>query len=307
MLYNKITDTIGSTPMVKCENLKNEFGLKANIYAKLEFFNPGSSVKDRIALNMLREALNNGEIDNDTTIIEATSGNTGIGLALCCASLNLKCIIVMPDSASAERKRLIKAFGAKLEIVCGEDGMSGAIKKANELFESIENSYIPSQFENPNNPDIHKKTTGQEILDDLLAKIDVFIAGVGTGGTISGVARALKKEIRDVKIIAVEPKESSTLSNGSVGTHKIEGIGAGFVPLNFDPNVVDEILPVSYKDAKDTVRMLAKTEGILVGPSSGAVMNAAIEFAKQEEYKDKNIVVLLCDTGERYLSTDLFE
>ncbi len=307
MLYNKITDTIGNTPIIACNNLKGKLNLEANLYVKVESFNPGGSVKDRIAFNMIKEALRNGDIDENTTIIEATSGNTGIGLALVCASLQLRCILVMPDTMSLERRRLIGAYGAELELTPGNKGMLGALGRAHELLEEIENSFIPSQFENPTNPLAHYEKTGREILDDLKGEVDFFVAGVGTGGTISGVGKILKQAKLSTQIIAVEPSDSPMITQCKSGPHKIQGIGAGFVPLNFDPVVVDHVKTVEYAQAKEMAKEIARTEGILVGVSSGAALAIAIEIAKNPDNKGKNIVVVLPDTGERYLSTELFD
>ncbi|MFV0479279.1 MAG: cysteine synthase A [Anaerorhabdus sp.] len=307
MLFNKIVDTIGNTPLVACNNLKKKMGLEAMLYVKVESFNPGGSVKDRIAFNMLASALEEKDINENTTIIEATSGNTGIGLALVCASLNLPCILVMPDTMSLERRRLIQAYGARLELTPGAKGMMGALERANELKAEIENSFIPSQFENPQNPLAHYTRTGHELLNDLSGEINVFVAGVGTGGTVSGVGKVLKESNPTVEIVAVEPKDSPMITEARKGPHKIQGIGAGFIPLNYDPNVVDKVQMVTYDEAKAAAKLIASTEGILVGVSSGAALSEAIKIAANPKYKGKTVVALLPDTGERYLSTDLFD
>ncbi len=307
MLFNKITETIGNTPLVRCLNLKEELNLYGDIYVKVESFNPGGSVKDRIAFNMINEALKEGDITPETVVVEASSGNTGIGLAMVCASLQLRCIIVMPDTMSLERRRLIEAYGAELVLTPGAQGMMGAIEKATEIMKEMGNAFIPSQFENPNNPEAHYIRTGEEIIMDLNGEIDVFVAGVGTGGTVSGVGRALKAHNENVRILAVEPKDSPAISECRKGPHKIQGIGAGFVPLNYDPNVVDEVKVVEFEQAKTMSRLIASTEGIFVGISSGAALSIAIEVAKNPESEGKSIVVVLPDTGERYLSTELFD
>ncbi|MEG0240189.1 cysteine synthase A [Anaerorhabdus sp.] len=307
MKVNNILETIGNTPLVKLNNLMDEFGLEANLYAKVEFFNPGGSVKDRVAYNMIRKAIDDDDIDLETTIIEATSGNTGIGLAMVTAALGMQCILVMPDTMSIERRKLIEQYGAKLVLTDGKLGMKGTIEKANELKESIPNSFIPSQFENPNNPNAHLIATAREILRDLENEVDIFVAGIGTGGTISGVGQLLKLNDLKTRVIGVEPKDSPLLSEGISGTHKIQGIGANFVPMNYNPGVVDEIITATDEEAIRASKLLARKEGILAGISSGAALAKGIELAKLPENKDKNIVVLLPDTGERYLSTDLFK
>lgn len=307
MKVNNILETIGSTPLVKLNNLMEKFGLEANLYAKVEFFNPGGSVKDRIAYNMIQKAIDDEDIDLETTIIEATSGNTGIGLAMVTAALGMRCILVMPDTMSIERRKLIEQYGAELVLTEGKLGMKGTIEKANELMASIPNSFIPSQFENPNNPSIHTKTTAIEILHDLDNQVDIFVAGIGTGGTLSGVGQTLKLNNPITQVIGVEPKDSPLLSEGIFGPHKIQGIGANFVPINYNPGVVDQIVTASIEESIDASKMLTRTEGILAGISSGAALAKGLEFAKLPENKGKNIVVLLPDTGERYLSTDLFK
>ena len=305
--YQNILETVGSTPLVELNNIKAKFGYKANIIAKVESFNPGGSVKDRIAKAMILDAEEKGLINQNTVIIEPTSGNTGIGLCMVAASKGLKIIIVMPESMSIERRNLMKAYGAELVLTEASKGMKGAIEKANELAKSIPNAFIPSQFENPNNPKAHYLTTGREIYNDLEGHVDIFVAGVGTGGTLSGVGKYLKEQNPNIKVVAVEPLSSPVLSEGKAGPHKIQGIGAGFVPNTLDTSIYDEIIRVSNEDAFATGKMIARTEGILVGISSGAALFAAIELANREENKNKNIVVLLPDTGERYLSTDMFK
>lgn len=301
-IKKNILETIGHTPLVAI----NQLSSNAQIYAKIEAFNPGGSIKDRIALNMIEEALSKGLIQKDTTIIEPTSGNTGIGLAMVCAAKKMRLIIVMPQNMSQERKKLIQMYGAELVLTEGSFGMKGAIEKANELKASIENSYILMQFENEDNPMAHYLQTGKEIDHDLDGHIDALVAGVGTGGTISGCARYLKQRHPKIKVIAVEPQNSAVLSGNPSGTHKIQGIGAGFIPKNYDASLVDEILRIRDEEAMDTARLLARKEGILAGISSGAAMCAAIRIANRAEMKDKRIVVILPDTGERYLSTELF-
>lgn len=299
-VYQNILETIGNTPLVKLQ----KFSEKDDVYVKVESFNPAGSVKDRVAYNMIKTALKENVITFDTTIIEPTSGNTGVGLAMVCASLGLKCLIVMPDTMSIERRKLMEAYGAQVILTDGKLGMKGALEKAYKLKEENEPAFIPQQFENPNNPSIHMQTTAQEIYRDLDGKIDYFVAGVGTGGTISGVGKYLKEQNPAIQIVAVEPKDSAVLSTGISGKHKIQGIGAGFVPLNFNRQIVDEIISISNEEAFEESRNLAKTEGILVGISSGAAL-AAAKVANRTSKKN-TIVVLLPDTGERYLSTELF-
>ncbi len=298
-----VTELIGNTPLILINSLSNRYG--ANIIAKCEFMNPSGSVKDRIGFNMIKKAIENGLINKDTTIIEPTSGNTGIALASVCTSFGLKLILTMPESMSLERRKLLKALGAKLELTPAHLGMKGAIQRANELLKSIKNSYMPNQFENPYNPQIHRLTTAKEILRDLDNKIDCFVAGVGTGGTLTGVGEVLKDEIKNIKIYAVEPKRSPVLSGGKPGPHKIQGIGAGFIPKILDTKIYSEVIEVEDEDAINMSRFIAKKEGILVGISSGANLVAACEVAKKNP--GKNIVTILCDRGERYLSTNLFE
>ncbi len=302
----RITELIGKTPLLELTNYNKQHELGAKIVAKLEYFNPGGSVKDRIAKKMIEEALKNGEINENTTIIEPTSGNTGIGLASVCASYGLKLLITMPETMSIERRNLMKAYGAELVLTEGSKGMRGAIEKSKELKETTPNSFIPSQFENPNNPKVHEETTGVEIWDDTDGEVDIFVAGVGTGGTISGVGAYLRSKKPDVKIIAVEPADSPVLSEKRAGAHRIQGIGPGFVPDTLNTNIYNEIITVTNEAAFETGREIAKKEGVLVGISSGAALWAATQLAKRPENVGKTIVVLLPDTGERYLSTAMF-
>ncbi|WMJ79712.1 cysteine synthase A [Clostridium sp. MB40-C1] len=306
-IAKNLIELIGNTPLVELGNYKKNNHLKANVIAKVEYFNPGGSVKDRVGLVMLEEAEKNGIINKDTVIIEPTSGNTGVGLALAAAVKGYKILITMPESMSEERRKLLKAYGAELILTPAATGMSGAIEKAEELHKEIENSFIPQQFKNPANAYAHEKTTAEEIWRDTDGKVDIFVAGVGTGGTITGVGRVLKKKNPNVKIIAIEPSTSAVLSGETAGSHKIQGIGAGFIPDVLDLDVIDKIVKVEGEKAYEEAREIAKTEGLLVGISSGAALYTAKELAKLEENKDKNIVVLLPDTGARYLSTDLFE
>jgi len=300
-------DLVGNTPLVQLNNLMKKDGLKADLLAKLEYFNPAGSVKDRIAKEMILDAIDKGLIHEDTTLIEPTSGNTGIGLSAVATALGLKIIITMPETMSVERRNLMKAYGAELVLTPGAEGMKGAIAKAKELAEEIPHSFIPGQFENPANPAAHYKTTGPEIYQQTDGKIDIFVAGVGTGGTISGIGKYLKEKNPDVKIVAVEPATSAVLSTGKAGSHKIQGIGAGFVPQTLDTHIYDEIIPVENDDAFSTGKEIAKTEGILVGISSGAALYAAKQLALREENQGKTIVVLLPDGGDRYLSTPLIQ
>ena len=306
-IYEKITDTIGGTPLVELKNLEKEFNLKSRLVAKVESFNPGGSVKDRIAFAMIEDAEKQGLINKDTVLIEPTSGNTGIGLAMVAASKGLRLIIAMPETMSIERRNLMKAYGAELVLTEGAKGMKGAIAKAEELAKNTPNSFIPSQFTNMANPRIHYLTTGPEIYKDSDGEVDIFVAGVGTGGTISGTGKFLKEKKPCVKVVAVEPETSPVLSKGTPGPHKIQGIGAGFVPQTLDINIYDEIITVANEKAFEMGRKVAKTEGLLIGISSGAALTAAIELAKREENAGKMIVVLLPDTGERYLSTAMFQ
>lgn len=306
-IVKNLIELIGNTPLVELANYKKDNKLQANLIAKVEYFNPAGSVKDRVGLAMLEEAEKNGIINKDTVIIEPTSGNTGVGLALAAGIKGYKLLITMPESMSIERRKMLKAYGAELVLTPAAQGMKGAIEKAEELNKEIENSFIPQQFNNPANADAHENTTAEEIWRDTDGKVDIFVAGVGTGGTITGVGRGLKKKNPNIKIIAIEPKDSAVLSGEQSGPHKIQGIGAGFIPGVLDTNIIDEIVKVSNDDSYEAAREVAKTEGLLVGISSGAALYAAKEIAKKEENKDKNIVVLLPDTGSRYLSTDLFE
>ena len=305
-VYRKITDLIGGTPLLELTNYEKANELNAKIYAKLEYFNPAGSVKDRIAKAMLDDAEEKGLLKPGAVIIEPTSGNTGIGLASVAASRGYKVILTMPETMSVERRNLLKAYGAVLVLTEGAKGMPGAIAKAKELAEQTLNSYIPSQFTNPANPAVHLKTTGPEIWADTDGKVDIFVAGVGTGGTLSGVGAYLKSQNPKIKVVAVEPATSPVLSGGKAGPHKIQGIGAGFVPDTLNTDIYDEILPVQNEDAFATGRALARSEGVLVGISSGAAVFAAAQLAKRPENAGKVIVALLPDTGERYLSTPMF-
>lgn len=300
-----IGDLVGKTPIIKLNNMDKN--LNANIYGKCEFMNPTSSVKDRIGFNMIHQALKDGKIDKNTHIIEPTSGNTGIGLAAQCASLGMKLTLTMPESMTIERRKLLKAFGANLVLTEAAKGMRGAIEEAERLNNEDTNSIILQQFANPDNPAIHEKTTAVEILNDMDKKIDVLVAGIGTGGTITGTSKVLKEHIPNLKVIAVEPADSPFLSQGKAGPHKIQGIGAGFAPDILDKSCFDEVITVTNTDAIETAKQIALQEGILVGISAGANVYAAMQVALKDEYKDKNIVTILCDTGERYLSTELFE
>ena len=306
-IKNSFLDLVGNTPLVRVNNLIKKDELKADVLAKLEYFNPAGSVKDRIAKEMIQDALEKGLINENTTLIEPTSGNTGIGLSAVATSLNLKIIITMPETMSVERRNLMKAYGAELVLTPGSEGMKGAIAKAKELASQIENSFIPGQFENPANPTAHYKTTGPEIYEQTEGKVDIFVTGVGTGGTISGIGKYLKEKNPEVKVVAVEPASSPVLSTGKGGAHKIQGIGAGFVPETLNTKIYDEIITVENEDAFATGKEMAKTEGILVGISSGAALYAAKELAKREENAGKTIVVLLPDGGDRYLSTPLIQ
>ena len=306
-IAEKLTDLIGNTPLLELSNYEENNKLEAKLIAKLEYFNPLGSVKDRIAFAMIEEGIKQGKINQDTVIIEPTSGNTGIGLAFVAASKKLRLILTMPDTMSIERRRIVAALGAEVVLTPGAEGMKGAIAKANELAKEYGNAIIPQQFENIANPEIHRKTTAEEIWRDTDGNVDIFVAGVGTGGTVTGNGEVLKQKNPNVKIVAVEPAASPVLSGGKPGPHKIQGIGAGFVPEVMNLDIVDEIIKVENEDAFTASRAVAKDEGLLVGISAGAAIHAATELAKRPENKGKNIVVLLPDTGERYLSTPLFE
>ena len=306
-IYTSADQLIGKTPLLELTNIEKKLGLKATILAKLEYFNPAGSVKDRIAKAMIDEAEASGALKPGSVIIEPTSGNTGIGLAAVAAARGYRIIIVMPETMSVERRQLMKAYGAELVLTEGAKGMKGAIAKADELAKEIPDSFIPGPFVNPANPKAHRETTGPEIYEDTDGKVDIFIAGVGTGGTVTGVGEYLKSKNPDVKVVAVEPKDSPVLSEGKAGSHKIQGIGAGFVPDVLNTSVYDEVFPVSNEDAFETGKLLGKSEGVLVGISSGAALYAAIELAKRPENQGKTIVALLPDTGDRYLSTPLFQ
>ena len=305
-IYKGTLGLIGNTPLVEVVNIEKDQELSATVLAKLEYFNPAGSVKDRIAREIILDALETGKLTKDSVIIEPTSGNTGIGLASVAASLGIRIIITMPETMSVERRNLMKAYGAELVLTDGAKGMKGAIAKADELAKEIPNSFIPGQFVNELNPRAHKRTTGPEIWEDTEGKVDIFVAGVGTGGTVSGVGEYLKSKNPDVKIVAVEPATSPVLSKGEAGAHKIQGIGAGFVPDTLNTDIYDEIIPVENEDAFELGREIARTEGILVGISSGAALKAATELAKRPENKGKTIVALFPDTGDRYLSTPMF-
>lgn len=305
-IYRNLTELIGNTPLLEVQKIEEAEGLKAKILVKLEYFNPGGSVKDRIALAMIEKAENDGILRPGATIIEPTSGNTGIGLAWVSSVKGYNLVLTMPETMSVERQNLLKALGATLVLTPGSEGMKGAIRKANELKEQTEGAVILQQFDNPANPEVHRRTTAEEIWRDADGKVDIFVAGVGTGGTASGTAAGLKKHNPAIKAVAVEPESSPVLSGGQAGPHKIQGIGAGFVPKNFNPDAIDKIIPVKDNDAIRTSRLLAKKEGLLVGISSGASLYAAIQLAKQPENEGKTIVALLPDTGERYLSTVLY-
>jgi cysteine synthase A len=306
-IAKNLTELIGNTPLLELANYNRANGLEAKLLAKLEFFNPASSVKDRIGYAMIKDAEDKGLINKDTVIIEPTSGNTGIALAFVAAAKGYRLIITLPETFSVERRNLLKALGAELVLTPGVDGMPGAIRRADEIAVQTPNSYVPNQFKNPANPEIHRRTTAEEIWKDTDGQVDIFISGVGTGGTVTGVGEVLKQRKPGVRIIAVEPFDSPVLSGGSKGPHKIQGLGAGFVPDIFNREVVDEIYKVKNEEAFDTARRLARTEGLLVGISSGAAAFAATQIAKRPENKGKTIVAILPDTGERYLSTPLFQ
>lgn len=305
-IAKKLTDLIGNTPLLELTNYEEKHNIQASLIAKLEYFNPLGSVKDRVAFAMIEEGIKQGYINQDTVIIEPTSGNTGIGLAFVAATKGLRLILTMPDTMSVERRRIVSALGAEIVLTPGAEGMKGAIEKANTLAKEYGNAIIPQQFENKANPEIHKRTTTEEIWNDTDGEIDIFVAGVGTGGTVTGNGEALKAKNPNIKIVAVEPSASSVLSGGKPGAHKIQGIGAGFIPEILNQDIIDEIITVDNEDAFETAREIAKTDGVFVGISSGAALYAATVLAKREENKGKKIVVLLPDTGERYLSTALF-
>ena len=306
-IYQGTLGLIGNTPLVELTHIEKKYGLEARLLAKLEYFNPAGSVKDRIAKEMIEQAERDGKLKEGSTIIEPTSGNTGIGLAAIAAAKGYRLIIVLPETMSIERRNIIKAYGAELVLSDGSKGMKGAIAKAEELHKEIPDSFIPEQFENPANPAAHRKTTGPEIWADTDGEVDAFVAGVGTGGTITGVGEFLKSKKAEVKIVAVEPATSAVLSTGQAGAHKIQGIGAGFVPNTLNTEIYDEIIPVSNEDSFALGKEIAKEEGVLVGISSGAALYAAIEVAKRPEFKGKTVVALLPDSGDRYYSTDLFK
>ncbi len=306
-IAKKLTDLIGNTPLLELGNFNREHGTEATIIAKLEYFNPGGSVKDRIGFSMIEDAEKQGLLNKESIIIEPTSGNTGIALAFIAASKGYRLILAMPETMSIERRNLLKALGAELILTPGSEGMLGAIRTADELHAKYPNSFIPQQFQNPANPEIHRTTTALEIWNDTDGNVDIFVSGVGTGGTITGVGEVLKQRNPEVKIVAVEPFDSQVIAGGKPGPHKIQGIGAGFLPDTLNKEVIDEIIPVKNEDALRTGRELAKTEGLIVGISSGAAVYAALQLAKREENQGKRIVVILPDTGERYLSTLLYQ
>ena len=307
MIYQNASQLIGNTPLLRLNNIEKKLNLNVTLLAKVEYFNPTGSVKDRVALSMIEDAEQKGIIHSDTVVIEPTSGNTGIGLASVCAAKGYKCILVMPENMSKERIKLIKAYGADVVLSPKEKGMKGAVDKAEELSKTYDSSFIPSQFENPSNPEIHYKTTGPEIYKSSNKKVDIFIAGIGTGGTISGTGRYLKEQNRNIKIIGIEPNDSPLLTKGKAGPHKIQGIGANFVPKTLDKKYVDEFMTATTEEAYEYARLAGKYEGILVGISSGAALAQAVKVAKRNENNGKTIVVLLPDSGDRYLSTELFD
>ncbi|MBR2322773.1 MAG: cysteine synthase A [Clostridia bacterium] len=306
-VYSSILDLVGGTPVIRLSRLENALQIKAKLYAKLESFNPAGSIKDRVGKNIIETAEKEGKLKKGSVVIEPTSGNTGIGLALVCLLHGYKVILTMPETMSIERRKLLKGYGAEIVLTEGSKGMQGAIDKANELLSEIPNSILAGQFENPSNPETHYKTTGKEIWEDLDGDIDVFVASVGTGGTLSGVGKYLKEKNKNVKVVAVEPSASAVLSGEKAGSHKIQGIGAGFIPKTLDTSVYDKVVKVSDNDAINYAKLLAKHEGVLAGISSGATLYGAIEVAKNPEFIGKNIVLILPDGGEKYLSTELFE
>ena len=307
MIYQNASQLIGNTPLLRLNNIEKKLNLIVTLLAKVEYFNPSGSVKDRVALSMIEDAEKKGILHHDSVVIEPTSGNTGIGLASVCAAKGYKCILVMPENMSKERIKLIKAYGADVVLSPKEKGMKGAVEKAEELSKTYESSFIPSQFENPSNPEIHYKTTGPEIYKSTNKKVDIFVAGIGTGGTISGVGKYLKEQNKNIKIIGVEPNDSPLLTKGKAGPHKIQGIGANFVPNTLNKNYIDEFLTATTEESYEYARMAGKFEGILVGISSGAALAQAVKIAQRNENNGKTIVVLLPDSGDRYLSTDLFD
>ena len=307
MIYQNASQLIGNTPLLRLNNIEKKLNLIVTLLAKVEYFNPSCSVKDRVALSMIEDAEKKGILHHDSVVIEPTSGNTGIGLASVCAAKGYKCILVMPENMSKERIKLIKAYGADVVLSPKEKGMKGAVEKAEELSKTYESSFIPSQFENPSNPEIHYKTTGPEIYKSTNKKVDIFVAGIGTGGTISGVGKYLKEQNKNIKIIGVEPNDSPLLTKGKAGPHKIQGIGANFVPNTLNKNYIDEFLTATTEESYEYARMAGKYEGILVGISSGAALAQAVKVAQRNENNGKTIVVLLPDSGDRYLSTELFD
>ena len=307
MIYQNASQLIGNTPLLRLNNIEKKLNLNVTLLAKVEYFNPSGSVKDRVALSMIEDAEKKGILNHDSVVIEPTSGNTGIGLASVCAAKGYKCILVMPENMSKERIKLIKAYGADVVLSPKEKGMKGAVEKAEELSKTYESSFIPSQFENPSNPEIHYKTTGPEIYKSTNKKVDIFVAGIGTGGTISGVGKYLKEQNKNIKIIGVEPNDSPLLTKGKAGPHKIQGIGANFVPNTLNKNYIDEFLTATTEESYEYARMAGKFEGILVGISSGAALAQAVKVAQRNENNGKTIVVLLPDSGDRYLSTELFD
>ena len=307
MIYQNASQLIGNTPLLRLNNIEKKLNLIVTLLAKVEYFNPSGSVKDRVALSMIEDAEKKGILHHDSVVIEPTSGNTGIGLASVCAAKGYKCILVMPENMSKERIKLIKAYGADVVLSPKEKGMKGAVEKAEELSKTYESSFIPSQFENPSNPEIHYKTTGPEIYKNTNKKVDIFVAGIGTGGTISGVGKYLKEQNKNIKIIGVEPNDSPLLTKGKAGPHKIQGIGANFVPNTLNKNYIDEFLTATTEESYEYARMAGKFEGILVGISSGAALAQAVKVAQRNENNGKTIVVLLPDSGDRYLSTELFD